>query len=63
MFHTFSLKVNVEFFDSIKPWLKSDDEVQFLVMCTGAPSKGKVHSHLDVITKFGIVEVEVCTTE
>ena len=60
---TFSLKVSVEFLESIEPRLELDNEVEFFVTSLGMPGQSEVHPSFDTSMKLWVVKEWFCTTE
>ena len=53
---TLSLKVSVEFLESIEPRLELDNEVEFFVTSLGMPGQSEVHPSFDMSMKLWVVK-------
>ena len=53
---TFSLKVSVEFLESIEPRLELSDEVELFVTSSGVPGQSEVHPSFDTSIKFWVIK-------
>ena len=56
MLNMFSLKIHVEFFESIEPRLELGNEMQLLISGTCMSCQGEVHSSFNTHTKLCIIE-------